>query len=391
MNTLNKKRNRILSLCFAAVLAFTSVPAFALPIENEPDVTSATQASTGTQVVALQNDDALAGFSVSVSSYFAADPESHNVAGINTFIDEVHEVTRLKEEKRQHEAVLSQFPNIGVVTDVNNYLNIRKEPKSGAEIIGKITKFSGMNVLEDTGTGWLHIQSGGVDGYVSAQYVATGEAAKQLALDHATQRVVVDTNRLNVRSGPSTETEVLTQILAGEWYDIRSVQDGWIEILFGVDEFGEDLVGYISADYADYGYYLDEAVEWHPLSEEDLFRLEIVNFAMQYLGGRYVWGGQTLGVGVDCSGFVKAVYAHFGIYLYRCSYEQVNNGRHITREELRPGDLIFYKTTGTGRISHVAMYIGNGQIIHARSPQKGIVINNYNLYAPVAYVNVIGD
>ena len=115
-----KTRNRILSVCFAAILAFTSVPAFALPIENEPDVTSATQASTGTQVVALQNDDALAGFSVSVSSYFAADPESHNVAGINTFIDEVHEVTRLKEEKRQHEAVLSQFPNIGVVTDVNN-------------------------------------------------------------------------------------------------------------------------------------------------------------------------------------------------------------------------------------------------------------------------------
>ena len=112
---------------------------------------------------------------------------------------------------------------------------------------------------------------------------------------------------------------------------------------------------------------------------------------MQYLGGRYVWGGQTLGVGVDCSGFVKAVYAHFGINLYRCSYEQVNNGRHITKEELRPGDLIFYKTTGTGRISHVAMYIGNGQIIHARSPQKGIVINSYNLYAPVAYVNVIGD
>ena len=113
--------------------------------------------------------------------------------------------------------------------------------------------------------------------------------------------------------------------------------------------------------------------------------------AMQYLGGRYVWGGQTLGVGVDCSGFMKAVYAHFGIYLYRCSYEQVNNGRRITFEELRPGDLIFYKTTGTGQISHVAMYIGNGQIIHARSKEKGIMINRYNLYAPVAYVNVIGD
>ena len=100
----------------------------------------------------------------------------------------------------------------------------------------------------------------------------------------------------------------------------------------------------------------------------------VVAYAKQFLGNPYVWGGSSLTNGTDCSGFTMSVYAHFGYSLNRSSYTQVYNGRSVSMSELQPGDLLFYKYGGS-TISHVAIYIGGGQIIHASTEETGIIIS----------------
>lgn len=114
------------------------------------------------------------------------------------------------------------------------------------------------------------------------------------------------------------------------------------------------------------------------LSEEEI-RQQIVDFALQFEGNPYVYGGTSLTNGADCSGFVMSVFAQFGYSLPRVAADQYNQSVKKSVEDLEPGDLVFY---GSG-ISHVALYIGNGQIIHASTSASGIKISNYDYEAPV--------
>lgn len=113
----------------------------------------------------------------------------------------------------------------------------------------------------------------------------------------------------------------------------------------------------------------------------------VVAYAKQFLGNPYVYGGSSLTKGTDCSGFTMSVYAHFGYSLNRSSYTQVYNGRAVSMSSLLPGDLLFYKYNGS-TISHVAMYIGGGQIIHASTPSTGITISGMG--SPCAARRIIG-
>ncbi len=113
----------------------------------------------------------------------------------------------------------------------------------------------------------------------------------------------------------------------------------------------------------------------------------IVSYAKNFLGNPYVFGGSSLTHGTDCSGFTMSVYAHFGISLNRSSYTQVNNGRAVSMGNLKPGDLLFYRYGG-GRISHVAIYMGGGQIIHASNERTGITISGMG--SPCAARRIIG-
>jgi cell wall-associated NlpC family hydrolase len=114
---------------------------------------------------------------------------------------------------------------------------------------------------------------------------------------------------------------------------------------------------------------------------------DIVAYAKQFLGNPYVYGGSSLTNGTDCSGFTMSVYAHFGYYINRTSSSQVSNGVAVSLSALQPGDLVFYAPSGT--VNHVAIYIGNGQIIHASSPSTGIMISNLNYGSSPCYARRI--
>lgn len=120
-------------------------------------------------------------------------------------------------------------------------------------------------------------------------------------------------------------------------------------------------------------------------------RRNLVNYALTFVGNKYVWGGNSLTEGVDCSGFTQQIFLQYGVKLNRCSYQQPENGTEISFEQLRPGDLVFYFDQTTQRIGHVAIYIGDGYIVHAKSSKAGITTSAWNYRTPYKAVNVLGD
>ena len=306
--------------------------------------------------------------------------------------------------------VLNMYDNIGI-SNVNNYLNIRQEPKEDGKIIGKMTSKSAGEILETTEDGkWYKIKSGPVTGYVSSEYILTGQAAKDEALQEAKLMAIVSTDRLNARTEPTTDAPIWTQISNSERYNVLSQQDGWVEIEL------DTTSAYVATEYVDVRYALNEAIEFTPMEESSgssggkgssggsssgskggsssgttsSKRTQIANYATQFLGNPYVWGGTSLTNGADCSGFTMAVMSHFGVSLPHHSGSQASCGRAISSTEKRPGDLIFY-TDSSGTINHVALYIGNGQVVHASNPSSGIKISNWNYRTPAKIVNVLGD
>lgn len=284
--------------------------------------------------------------------------------------------------------VFNLYKNIGI-SDVDNYLNVREEPSENGKIIGKMPSKAAGDILEATEDGWYKIQSGNITGYVKSDYILTGQAAKDEALQVAELMAIVNTDMLNARTEPSTEANIWTQISNNERYPVLQQIDGWVQI-----ELEEDSSAYVATDYVDVRYALPEAIKFSPLEEKAnasaSLRTQIVNYALQFLGNPYVWGGTSLTKGADCSGFTMSVYSHFGVGLPHYSGSQAGMGKAVKSGEMRPGDLIFYANS-RGTINHVAMYIGNGQIVHAASRRSGIKISTWNYRTPVKIRNMLGD
>ena len=281
--------------------------------------------------------------------------------------------------------VLNLYDNLGI-SSVDSYLNIRSEPREDGDIIGKMTSKSAGEILETSEDGkWYKIKSGPVTGYVSADYILTGQAAKDEALQVAELMAIVSTDRLNAREQPTQDSKIWTQISNNERYPVTEQLDGWVGIEL------DTSTAYVSTDYVDVRYALPEAVKFSPLDGNQSLRNKMVNYGLQFVGHRYVWGGNDPHTGADCSGFVKYVYSHVaGITLPRTSREQARQGTPIKSSQMRPGDLIFY-ANGGGTVNHVAMYIGNGQIVHAASRRSGIKISTWNYRTPYRIVNMLGD
>lgn len=278
------------------------------------------------------------------------------------------------------------YTNLGLANVESGNLNVRETPSTAGKLVGKLPKDAACEILE-TADGWAHITSGEVEGYVSTDYLLSGPEARLKAKDLVKTVARVTTNGVNVRDGASLESAVLTQVPEGEELEYVETSGEWVKV--SID--GEDA--YISADYVSVEAKLGTAITMtellYGMGVSDV-RVDLVEYAKQFLGNPYVWGGTSLTKGADCSGFVLSVFKKYGITLSHSSRAQANEGTKISASELKPGDLVFYANS-SGTINHVAIYIGGGQVIHASSPKSGIKISKYNYRTPVKCVRVIKD
>ena len=296
----------------------------------------------------------------------------------NTVSDNAVAVTETRTVETPTEEVQEEtwgYTNLGVA-NVDNHLNVRETPEEGGKLVGKMTKNAACEILS-VENNWAHIKSGKVEGYASLDYLFTGEQAKAKAREVATAIATVNTQTLKVREEPSTESTVLTLVPIEEKLEVDAVEGDWVKI------FLDDETAYVSAEYVDISEQLDTAVTMTELmygkGVTDV-KIDLCQYAKQFIGNPYVWGGVSLTKGADCSGFVLSVYKKYGISLPHHSGSQAQYGTKVSASEVEPGDLVFYAKNG--KINHVAIYIGNGQVVHASSPRTGIRISNMYYRTP---------
>ena len=312
----------------------------------------------------------------------------------------------------------SEYANLAIA-QVTDYVNVRSQPSTDGEIVGKIYNGSVAQVLATAGDNddWFQIISGDVEGFIKAEYFLYGEEAEAVIDQYVTHYATVLADRLNVREEQSADSRRIGYIDNGE--NVKVVEDcgDWLKV-----QYTDSKQGYVSAEYVSvheefvYAKSIEEerreeaerqalaarakeAEQSTPevignitfptnqyTSNEEL-RTAIVDYAMQYLGNKYVHGGRSLASGTDCSGFTCYIYKDFGYSLSRTPGGQYStNGRSVSYDEIQPGDIICY---GKSKCTHVGLYIGDGQIIHSANSRKGVIISAADYDNILAIKNVI--
>lgn len=291
-----------------------------------------------------------------------------------------------------------------VIAKVNDYVNVRSIPSEEGDILGKLYDKSVGEFVEEE-NGWYKIVSGSVTGYVKGEYCVTGEDAVSLAKDVGTRIATVNTTTLYVREEPTTESSVIGMVPIEDQLLVSEELDGWLKVDI------EEGKGYVSMDYVtlstEFVKAESKAEEEARLAKEAAERRaaqeaaaraagkssksssgsqtvtppvisgsgselgkSVANFACQFVGNPYVYGGTSLTNGADCSGFVMSVYANFGVSLPHSSAADRNVGTAVGGlENAQPGDIVCYS-------GHVGIYVGGGQIVHASTSKTGIIVSN---------------
>lgn len=315
-----------------------------------------------------------------------------------------------KDEVEEHVELNLNYSRLGIATNVDTYLNVRKKPSTSAKIVGKMTKNSGCHIYSIK-KGWAKIVSGKVNGYVKASYLSTDKKAESLVSKVGRNVVEIQTDSLRVRALPTTEAPIYSVVSEGEEFTIKKdrltldfvkkivekedISKKALKKAGGYEAIEKAMSGFIciyvdseyafvSKDYVKERYSLKRAVKAKTVkanksSGVSSGQASIVEYAKQFLGNRYVWGGASLTGGTDCSGFTMSLYARYGHSLPHNAAAQASVTRSVSSPQ--PGDLFFY--SNGSRINHVAMYIGNGLVIHASNPSDGIKISNAYYRHPV--------
>ena len=324
-----------------------------------------------------------------------------------------------------------------VVANIESYLNIREEASEESDVVGKFYTGNVGTVVEK-GEQWSLVSSGNAYGYVNNDYLLFGDAAEEYIENNCDQVAKVTADTLNVRAEESTDSEVVTLSDIGDTLTVLGRENGWVKVAVTDEEVGyvsSDFVyvdyvyetavtieeeetaaaiaaereaaeraeaeaqwaeeqAAVEADTATQDSVAEESSTQAPTTEtpsteapeEEIYDVEtsssstgqaVADYAVQFVGNPYVYGGTSLTNGADCSGFVQSVYSHFGYSLSRTSQSQAGDGTTVSVDSLQPGDLLFYHGFG-----HVAIYIGGGQVVHASNAATGIKISAYN-YSPI--------
>ena len=258
----------------------------------------------------------------------------------------------------------------GTVNAGGSSLRLRSQASTDSQILANLSDGTQVDVLSSAENGWYQIAFGELSGYVSSEYLLLNSAEGVVAAvasaapsDQAeetpAQYARVTASSLNVRAGAGTDHDKVGSLRCGTVVEILDQTQGWYQI----------ESGYISAEYT-------VLVDQSEAAASSLGQ-EIANYALQFVGYPYVYGGSTPS-GFDCSGFTSYVYRQFGYSLNRSAANQLDNGTPVSMSELQPGDLVLFKKAGTGskRASHVGLYIGGGQFVHASTSTVGVIISN---------------
>ncbi len=333
-----------------------------------------------------------------VSAVLSADENSSAVAGVSDVLIQTVSTGTDTESTESEESAEPQIDETGVaqagsdygythlgICQVEGNLNIRESASTDSSMVGKLPNNAACEILSTTEDGWYQITSGEISGYVSSEFIVTGAEAEAIAAEQMSTSAYVNTDNLRLRTEPSTESEIVAEVSNGTALELIEDLGEWLHVSIDSDE------GYVSAEYVTLNTGLPTAITMtearYGIGVSDV-RVDLVEYALQFVGNPYVWGGTSLTNGADCSGFVLSIYAKYGYSLPHYSGAQANCGTRISASEAQPGDLFFY---GGGSISHVAIYIGNGQIVHASSPKTGIIVSSAYYRTPICVTRILPD
>lgn len=333
-----------------------------------------------------------AGVSLAFSECYTT-PKNITTEKDSNTAEETSETAKEEDTTKKEETVKSEYADIAIA-QVDNYVNIRAAADEESEVVGKLYNNSAATVQETEGD-WYKITSGSVTGYVKSEFVVRDN--EELAKAVGRRVAVVNTETLRVRNEADTESGIVGLVPIEEELTVTEENDGWVKV--SIDE-GE---GYVSQEYVECKtiFVTAESKEEEEarLAKEEAERQRaaeaaqeaqsssdnsssqgssstpastgggngqaVADFACQFIGNPYVYGGTSLTNGADCSGFVMSVYANFGVSLPHSSSALAGVGYGVSYDQAQPGDIICYS-------GHVGIYIGGGQIVNASSSETGI-------------------
>lgn len=273
-----------------------------------------------------------------------------------------------------------------VKATVTSGVNFRTSPSTDSRVLGLLRTGSEVIILEEVNQHWVKVDYQGHEGFISTRFISIHEA--EVTPPAPPSPVVPEINatvttNVNFRSAPTVESQVLSVIRNGSEVSVlETVSDAWVKVNFQGQE------GYLSARFIRY---LNEAppVVEPPQPAQPTWEQKVdavINTGLSYLGTPYQFGARAGSGFFDCSLFTQTIYSEHGYSLPRDSRQQFSATTRINKNELRKGDLVFFYINNSSRIEHVAIYLGDDQLLHARSVGVSITRFERDSYWSVRYL-----